>query len=73
MTDTATLTQRLAEAEAALHRLSMGDKLVKVDYGASSATYQQADKAGLRAHIAELRQQLGLGGRAGALTVRVGR
>lgn len=61
MTDTATLQQRLAEAETALHKLLTGTKVVSVKTEAGETTYRSyvSDVANLRAYIAELRGQLG--------------
>lgn len=60
MTDTATLMARLAEAEAALHELSTGARVVQVrnDLG-EQVSYQPADRAQLSNYIADLKCQLG--------------
>lgn len=65
MTDTATLTKRLAEAEAALHKLLTGTKAVTVKTDVGETTYRSyvSDLANLRAYIAELKTQLGLTGK----------
>lgn len=63
MTDTATLQARLVEAEAALHKLMLGNQRVTVSYDGKSVTYTAATAAGLRAYIVELRAQLGTGSR----------
>lgn len=65
MTDTATLTTYLAEAEAALHNLLTGSKVVTVKTELGETTYRSyvSDIANLRAYIAELKAQLGQTGR----------
>lgn len=67
MADTVTLQGYLAEAEAALHALMTGQKEVSVGYDGKTVTYTKASEAGLRAYIADLRRQLGTGGRAAAI------
>lgn len=62
MTDPAVLQARLTAAETALHELALGAKTVSISFDGKSMTYNQTNMATLRAYIAELRQQLGLGG-----------
>jgi hypothetical protein len=69
--DLATLQQRLAEAEAAYHRLLTGSAVVTIkDQNGELVTYQQASATRLAMYVAELRRQieelLGCGGRSGA-------
>lgn len=71
MTDTAVLQTRLAAAELALHELSIGARTASLSFDGKSMTYSQTNMGALRAYIAELRQQLGLGtGRARPFAVR---
>lgn len=56
----ATLTTRLAEAEAARHRLMTGALQVAVEYDGYRQNFAQADVAKLDAYIAELRRDLGI-------------
>ena len=65
--DRATLTQRLSEAETALHSLMIGNNTTTVKLamgdGAREVTYTPANRNDLKAYIQTLRGQLGLGGR----------
>lgn len=70
MTDTATLTARLAEAEAALHALRIGRAAVLVRTDTEQVTYAQGDAGALAAYCRELRCALGLTPRGGAIGVR---
>ncbi len=73
MADTATLQARLVEAETALHKLSTGTQRVQVDYeGIGSVTYSKANIGALRAYIAQLKSDLGQGGRTKARAVYFG-
>jgi len=68
MADLATLQARLAEAEAARHKLLLGDKEVSVAYGAGNmqVSYNRAEAASLNAYIAQLKAQIAaLGGVGG--------
>ncbi len=59
MTDTATLQARLAEAEAALHKLTIGRGTEAVTHAdGRSLRYTAADLAELRAYIQDLKRQL---------------
>jgi len=59
MTDLSTLKQRLAEAEAALHRLMTGELEVTVSIGGYGATtYNQASADRLSAYIARLKNEI---------------
>jgi hypothetical protein len=61
---TATLQQWLADAQQALHDLSIGGKPVTVTYtqgdGQKSVTYTRAEAGALRGYIEELKAQLGI-------------
>lgn len=59
MTDTATLTQYLAEAQTALHKVLTGQQVQVVSYDGRSVTYSQTNVASLRAYINDLQFQLG--------------
>lgn len=59
MADPATLTQYLAEAETALHKLLVGEKVQTVSYNGQSVQYTQANLGDLRAYIQSLKAQLG--------------
>lgn len=59
MADLATLQARLAEAEAAQHKLLIGCKAVKVDQGDKAVTYTEAKASALAAYIASLKAQIG--------------
>lgn len=69
MTDTATLTVRLTEAEDALHRLRTGATVVEIRTETESVKYAPAEVAGLAAYVRSLKQQLGLLPRGGAIGV----
>ncbi|MEA1674089.1 gpW family head-tail joining protein [Nitrospirillum sp. BR 11163] len=67
-TDPDTLRRQLCEAEAALHKATMGASLEEVRDGSGRvARYTPADITALRIHIAELKAKLGIGGRAGPM------
>ena len=69
MTDATTTQTRLDEAEAALHKLSLGAATVSISVDGRSVTYNAANLADLRIYIGSLRRELGLtSGRRGALT-----
>lgn len=60
MPDTATLEARLAEAEAALHRLLISRQTVQLRRAdGSQVEYTAASADSLRGYIAELKSQLG--------------
>lgn len=58
MTDRATLEKRLAEAEAVLHRLQLGQHAVSVSYDGEVVTYTQSSITKLQAYILLLKRQL---------------
>ncbi|EKS6403463.1 hypothetical protein NM534_004325 [Enterobacter hormaechei] len=65
MTDKETLLIRLAEAEAAYHRLMVGKQAVTISHGDSAGNsrsyqYSTAGISDLRAYIIELKSKLGL-------------
>ena len=70
MADTATLQARLAEAEAALHRLRMGTQAVRVSDGEVTTEFTPAKIPALQSYIADLRRQLGQGRRPGPIRTR---
>jgi hypothetical protein len=74
MTDTATLQARLAEAEAAMHRLMIGERVRLANSDGQQIEYASyvSDGPRLRAYIDELKAQLGIGGRARARRVVFG-
>jgi hypothetical protein len=51
----ATTTDKLAEAEDALHQLVTTGGLVRIKHGAKEMEFAQQDEEKLRAYIAELR------------------
>lgn len=58
-TDLATLQARLADAEAAYHKLMLGSAVVVLkDQNGESVTYQSANSTKLAAYIASLKQQI---------------
>lgn len=61
MVDRSVLQMRLDEAETALHQLITGRATVSLSYQGESATFSTADEGRLRAYIADLKAQLGLG------------
>lgn len=66
MTDTiTTLQQRIAEVDAAMHRLALGEQEVSVSDGTNSASYTQTSVGKLRAYRAELQARLALLGGSG--------
>lgn len=71
MTDDTILRQRLAEAEQALHELTLGASVAGLrDASGRQITYTAADAIRLSVYIADLKRQLGLdGGRAPARRV----
>jgi len=75
VTDTATLTTRLSEAEAALHKMLVGETVVRVTKPDGSAVdfavYDQGVTR-LRAYIIELKSLLGQTGGRAAHGVRFG-
>lgn len=70
MTDTALLTQQLAEAKAALHALNTGQQVASVDYDGRKVAYSAITIADLRAHIRTLETALGIGTRRRAIGAR---
>ena len=72
MADLATLQARLIEAEAAQHKLLLGDKEVSVAYGAGNmqVSFNRADASELAAYIARLKAQIGALGGAGGVRRR---
>ena len=54
-----TLQQRIAEAENALHELSLGRQVVEINRGGKSLKYTPADITVLRRYITEMKNQLG--------------
>lgn len=57
--DLATLNQRLTEAEAALHKLLIGQSVATLrDQNGEMVTYQQASISKLRAYISDLQRQI---------------
>ncbi len=57
---TATLQQWLSDAQATLHALNLGQRIVTGTYDGKSVTYTEADRAFLEAWIYLLQRQLGL-------------
>ncbi len=60
MPDLATLRERLAEAEDAMHNLMIGEREVSVtvsDYGAT--TFSQVNRKDLERYISDLKNQIG--------------
>lgn len=55
----ATCAEKLELAEAALHDLLMGKRVVNVIYGERRVQYTEAKIADLRAYLAELRAECG--------------
>lgn len=72
MADAEVLQARLEEAETALHALMTGSKEVQVRHRDKDVRFTQATLGELRAYIAELKSELGLGGRARARRVVFG-
>lgn len=63
MTDETTLRQRLAEAEQALHDLTIGGGLASLrDASGRQINYTPADAPRLSVYIAGLKKQLGMDG-----------
>lgn len=62
MTSLATLQTRLTEAEAALHALNMGERIVSLNITTGAATrqysYQAADIGKLEGYISRLNDQI---------------
>lgn len=69
MATTAELTTRLAQAEAALHAVLMGEHAQAVGYDGKTVTYTKTNMGALRAYIAELKRALGQGGRPGPIGI----
>lgn len=61
----ATTTERLAEAEAALHQLMIGERAVELWFGNRKIVYTAADVGTLQRYVGELKDQVlaELGGR----------
>jgi len=59
MTDTATLTTRLAEAEAALHSVQIGRNVRMLGHDGKTVTYNSTNIADLKKYILELKTALG--------------
>lgn len=54
-----TLAERLVEAEAAYHKLQIGESAVEVrDSNGESIRFAQANQGRLRAYVAELKAQI---------------
>ncbi|WP_170334997.1 gpW family head-tail joining protein [Ruegeria arenilitoris] len=49
---------RIAEAEAALHKLLLGTKVVKVEYDGATTEFQRANITELRRYIRSLKRSL---------------
>jgi hypothetical protein len=64
-----TLAARLAEAEDALHQLTIGRAVVEIGAETERVKYAQADRAQLAAYVRSLRVQLGRTPRGGAIGV----
>lgn len=61
MATTEQLETRLAEAEDAFHKLSLGNSVVEIrDSNGESVRYTNTDKATLASYIGNLKAQLGL-------------
>lgn len=58
MVDLAILKERLAEAELALHRLSIGKSVVSISDGERKLTYTAANIGQLRAYVDDLTRQI---------------
>lgn len=58
MTDTATLTARLAEAEDALHRLRTGAAVVEIRTETETVKYAATNEGSLMRYIGELKAAL---------------
>ena len=65
MADLATLQARLAEAEAAYHKLQLGEKEVSVAYGDKQVSFNRAGLADLSAYINQLKAQIAAAGGPG--------
>ncbi len=59
MADSSVLQTRLAEAEAALHKLITGAQAVQVNHEGFDVTYTRSSEAALRRYIIDLKRQLG--------------
>lgn len=57
--NTATLETQLAEAEAELHNILMGKKVVKIGYDGGDTEFNRTSVSEIRRHIASLKRQLG--------------
>jgi gpW len=57
--DTATLETQLAEAEAMLHKVLMGEKVIRVGYDGADTEFNRASAPEIRRHIASLKRKLG--------------
>ncbi len=58
----ATLTERLAEAEEAYHKLMLGEAVVRFrDANGEEVSYGATSRSSLAAYIADLKRQLGIG------------
>lgn len=57
--DTATLETQLAEAEVLLHKILMGEKVVRVGYDGANTEFNRTNAPDIRRHIASLKRQLG--------------
>ena len=60
---TVLLQTQLADAQAALHKLTIGAQRVSVTYDGQEVRYTPASVPQLRAYVASLQSQLGIGGR----------
>jgi len=66
----AQLEARLAEAEQALHELTIGGRAVSISSGGKTVSYTAGDLSRLDQYIASLKRQLGVSG-AVAKPIRV--
>lgn len=62
MPDLATLQSNLAEAEAALHALTIGNQRVVVERQGTKITYTAANVSTLKSYIATLKSQIAAAG-----------
>lgn len=58
MVDTATLEAQLAEAEAALHKVTTGSGIVRVEYDGGMTEFSRTNVPELRRYIQSLKRQL---------------
>lgn len=65
MVDLTTLQTRLTEAEAAYHKLQLGEKEVSVAYGDKQVSFNRAEAAKLSGYINQLKAQIAAAGGPG--------